>query len=409
MIFLQFDLFIFMKESNKKPTIIETEAAGLASRDPNAEVPASLKYESSEGICFAYPPTVAVDPAETPYGFLRGPKLARLPDGRWICMMLTGGPTEPHPENVAMAAIGEADAKTWGKPKLLFRSNKRRCVPATYFDADGKFGVFVQTLIPDSYNLELRIHLSWYDSQKDSWSVPALLRGCPPVRPMDRLVASDGAFVCPSFWVEGCDQLRPGDLGEEPPQWSSDWDLAPAKREYRHVCGLLISRDQGETFQVRGYISHPEVNLWEPTLVELTPGHFVMYMRAEGSGFLYRSESLDGGETWSPAEATDIINPSTKPAFLKIGDSILLFHNPNPGIGFYKRKQLEVWVSHDGLKTWQAKIPIANSSRSDRPICYPDPVYLPESHEIMLLLDTARKAYLQRIPCEDLGVPRPSA
>jgi predicted neuraminidase len=223
---------------------------------------------------------------------------------------------------------------------------------------------------------------------------------------MRGFVASNGMMVFPAFWAEGCDQLRPGDLGTDPTQWSSDWNLSESRREYRSVCGLLASTDGGRTFRVRGYVAHPDVNLWEPTAAEVSPGHFVMLMRAERTGVLFRSESHDSGETWSAPESTEILNPSTKPTCLKIGDAILLFHNPNPGIGFFQRKQVEVWISRDGMKTWPQKIPLANANRSDRPVCYPDPIYLPDSHEIAVVLDTARKAHLQRIPCTDLGLPR---
>jgi len=397
---------------NQKPNkIVHTMIEGPAETPPDtaasAEIDPSLKYESADGILHAYPPTLVADPEEMPWGYIRGPKLVRLPDGKWICALLTGGPTEPDAENHIMVATSEDDGKTWQKPVVLFKSDRRRCLPSAYFDSGGRLGLFIMTMIPDSYNLEQRSHLSWYDPDAGTWSVPVLVAGCPPVHPMRGFTALDGSVVFPAHWAEGSDQLRPGDLGEEPPQWTSDWKLTGSKREYRHVCGILTSVDGGNTFRVRGYVAHPDVNLWEPTTAEVAPGHYVMLLRAECTGFLYRSESFDRGETWSPPEPTDILNPSTKPTCLKIGDAILLFHNPNPGIGFHKRKQVEVWISRDGMKTWPQKIPLANGIRSPRAVCYPDPIYLPETHEIAVVLDTARKVHLQRIPCDDLGILRP--
>jgi len=387
---------------NENPEVGDSNP--IAERQP---IDPSLKYESMDGIFHAYPPVLVADPDDMPFPFIRGPKLTRLPDGRWMCLLFTGGPTEPHPDNEIMVTTSADAGKTWKKPILLFKSNLRRCNPTAYFDAHGRLGIFVMTMVNDSYNLEARTHLSWFDPAADKWSVPTVIRGCPAPKPMRGFVAADGEVVFPSYWAEVCDQIRPGVLGEEPPQWRSDWGLVETKREYRHVCGLLTSKDGGGTFRVRGYVSHPDLDLWEPTVAEVAPGHLVMLIRAEASGFLYRAESRDGGETWSPPEQTDILNPSTKPTLLKIGDTILLFHNPNPGVGFFMRKVVEVWISRDGMKTWSDKIPLANAHACDRPVCYPDPIYLPESHEIAVVFDTARKVHLQKIPCEDLGIPRP--
>jgi len=397
------------KESSK---IIHTmvEAPGAENSAPESftvEIDPSLKHESADGILHAFPPILIADPEQMPWPYIRGPKLVPLPDGRWVCVFLTGGPAEPHVENEVMASVSLDGGRTWPKPIRLFKSNLRRCLPASVYSFSGSPGIFVATMIPDSYFLEQRLHLSWYDQESDKWSVPTLVRGCPPVLPMRGFAASDGSAVFPCFWAEGCDQIRPGDLGDVPPQWQTDWAFSDTKREYRQVCGVLVSEDGGETFRVRGYVAHPEVNLWEPTAVEVAPGHYVMLIRAEATGVLYRSETRDSGETWTPPEPTDILNPSTKPVFLKIGDTILLFHNPNPGVGFYKRKQLEVWISRDGLKTWSDKIPLANASRSSRPVCYPDPVYLPESHEVAVLIDTGRKVHMQRIPCDYWNIARP--
>jgi len=396
-----------MKNNPSINTINENPEVGESKPLPAPEpIDPSLKYEAIDGVFHAYPPVLVADPEDMPYVYIRDPKLARLPDGRWICLLFTGGPHEPHPDNEIMVTISEDDGRTWQKPILLFKSRLRRCMPTAYFDAGGRLGIFVMTMVGDSYNLEARTHLSWYDPATDKWSLPAGIRGCPPAKPMRGFVAADGEVIFPAYWAEACDQLRPSVLGEEPPQWSSDWGLAETKREYRHVCGLLTSRDNGETFRVRGYVSHPDFNLWEPTVAEVAPGHLVMLIRAEAAGFLYRAESRDGGETWSPPEPTDILNPSTKPTLLKIGDTILLFHNPNPGVGFFMRKVVEVWVSHDGMKTWARKIPLASAHACNRPICYPDPIYLPESNEIAVVFDTGRKVHLQRIPGEALGVER---
>ena len=88
--------------------------------------------------------------------------------------------------------------------------------------------------------------------------------------------------------------------------------------------------------------------LWENNIVELENGDLIMLMRAERSGFLYKSISHDGGYTWSEAEKTDIPNPNSKITLIRQENKILLFHNPNSnyqGVIFDMRKPLSLWIS----------------------------------------------------------------
>ncbi len=361
-----------------------------------------LPYQSAEGVRYAYEPVLVADPADTPWPYFRGPVLARLPDDRLICSMLTGGPTEPDPDNHSMVVESRDHGVTWSKPCTFFIHRRRRCGVATVFNGFDRPVALVNTMGLDNYNLEIRTHLSWYDAPNDAWSVPATMPGCQAFKTMRGIICADGAARFPVFWGEGCEQTRPFSSGLR--EWDSDLKLAPSKREYRHVCGMIVSRDGGKSFAQHGYLADPNVNLWEPTLVETEPGRLTMLMRAEATGSLYRSDSPDGGVTWTPPQPTDIPSPGSKPTFLKVGDAILLFHNPNPGTEFLDRRQVEVWVSQDGLRSWTRKLPLANSSESDRPICYPDPFIDPDTGDILVALDTARKVYLLRIPGVDLGI-----
>jgi len=365
-----------------------------------------MQFKSDEGIHWQYSPTLVADPADTPWPFFRGPSLLIMPDGRWLASLFTGGPTEPDRDNHAMVAESRDGGVTWEKPKVFFINHRRRAQVSTLFSGFDRPLAIVNTLGHDTYTQEVRAHVSWYDADQDGWTVPAVMPGCQAVRSMRGFTAANGTAIFPAFWAEGADQSRPSEWTKGLTQWQSDLKLVPVKREYRHVCGIVTSQDGGKSFRQKGHVSHPDVSLWEPTVTEIEPGHLVMLMRAEGAGFLYRSHSQDSGETWSAPEATDIVNPNTKPVFAKIGRSILLFHNPTPGNRFVDRNQLEVWVSHDGLKSWDVKLPLAYAADSGRPVCYPHPLFVPERDEVVTLVDTARKVYLLRIPLADLGVER---
>jgi len=52
--------------------------------------------------------------------------------------------------------------------------------------------------------------------------------------------------------------------------------------------------------------------LAENNVVELSDGRLVMLIRADSTGYLKHSESLDRGCSWSMPELTKIPNPGTK-------------------------------------------------------------------------------------------------
>lgn len=77
-------------------------------------------------------------------------------------------------------------------------------------------------------------------------------------------------------------------------------------------CWALESTDDGQTWDRSTFIGGgPALCLCEPTIVETArDGHLVALMRSQyDTGFeLYRSNSFDGGRTWSPPRATGLPN-----------------------------------------------------------------------------------------------------
>ena len=80
-----------------------------------------------------------------------------------------------------------------------------------------------------------------------------------------------------------------------------------------------------------------------------------MLMRKNGTGWLYRCDSADGGKSWGEYYRTDIPNPSNKPRLIPIDNGrIALFHTPNGKQGV--RSPYEMWISDDDMKSWSEKI-----------------------------------------------------
>ncbi|HPU85022.1 MAG TPA: exo-alpha-sialidase [Candidatus Latescibacteria bacterium] len=87
--------------------------------------------------------------------------------------------------------------------------------------------------------------------------------------------------------------------------------------------------------------------LGEPSWYERIDGTIVCFLRDDhASGYLFVTESLDSGLTWSRPEITNIPDAKAKTAVVKLQDGrVLLFSNP---LMAYRRKIMTVLVSDDG-------------------------------------------------------------
>ena len=69
-------------------------------------------------------------------------------------------------------------------------------------------------------------------------------------------------------------------------------------------------------------------------------------------GCIYRSDSEDGGETWSEAYPTELANNNSGIDLVKLDDgTLVLVHNPVSGNWSY-RTPLSVSISEDDGMTW---------------------------------------------------------
>jgi predicted neuraminidase len=74
---------------------------------------------------------------------------------------------------------------------------------------------------------------------------------------------------------------------------------------------MLISDDDGRSWWLSMAIESPPGNI-HPTLVALDGGHLMAYLRPGGQGgVIWRTESADGGGTWSDPTPTRLKNPNS--------------------------------------------------------------------------------------------------
>jgi predicted neuraminidase len=87
------------------------------------------------------------------------------------------------------------------------------------------------------------------------------------------------------------------------------------------TAGVAVSHDDGATWdmtEVRGSIGSVHM-----TIVPLDGAHMVAFYRRRQSDFVHRSESLDGGVTWSAPEPTDVPNNNSSINVIRLADGRL--------------------------------------------------------------------------------------
>ena len=131
--------------------------------------------------------------------------------------------------------------------------------------------------------------------------------------------------------------------------------------------GMFYSDDEGQTWQKGEWLTAQHVDqLCEPTLCEMPDGHLKMLART-GRGYLYQTDSYDGGITWTPERPTTLrsavspynfqYDPFSKRYYVCWNDSFPGFPHQMP------RTPIKVAVSDDGEK-WETLFTLGNNPLS---------------------------------------------
>ena len=121
-----------------------------------------------------------------------------------------------------------------------------------------------------------------------------------------------------------------------------------------------LSDDAGKTWhQSQTTLTAPESvrsGLQEPGVIELLDGRLLLLARTS-AGMHFRSYSSDAGETWTPAEPTDLLSPCSPATFERLPgrDDILMVWNDHRGMDpalAGKRTPLSLALSKDDGLTW---------------------------------------------------------
>ena len=185
------------------------------------------------------------------------------------------------------------------------------------------------------YKLSTDQAQTWTDSDMLAFELGSMVRGAP-------IVLNNGEYLLPVYH----------ETGEDREQTASD--------TYSY---FLRYSPTTKVWTESGRIISPNGNL-QPAAVQITDDYLVAYCRPGGDfepdpdRFVIRSESRDGGHTWSEGKDTKFPNPNSAVDFLKLQNGHLLLVNNDTNIG--DRMPLTAMISTDNDKMYPHRRNIVN-------------------------------------------------
>lgn len=175
-------------------------------------------------------------------------------------------------------------------------------------------------------------------------------------------------------------ELVPGDVGGRGPvknkciRLKDGTVLAPASTEkISWRCFTDISHDDGRTFEKSKYVLRPKlgtmpVAMIQPTLWESESG--VHMLVRTNRGYIYRSDSANGGRSWSKAYKTPLLNPNSGIDLVKLFDGSLVLISNQVGKNWGDRAPLSLMRSVDDGKSFSEFIKL-EPQEGDHEYSYP--------------------------------------
>ena len=125
--------------------------------------------------------------------------------------------------------------------------------------------------------------------------------------------------------------------------------LVPLANENYSVASMMITTDGGLTWTMSDAV--PGIGVIQPSVVEFEDGRLTAFFRDAGAKHrIRRSDSEDGGKTWSEITETELPNPGSGIEALVLANGCLaMIYNDNTSD---PRDKLAVSISTDRGKTW---------------------------------------------------------
>jgi len=250
--------------------------------------------------------------------------LVELPNGELLAAWFSGA-FETAPDQAIYLARLARSANTWTPPQIAVD---------TPGHADGQ-----PVFLLDHHHT---LWLYYVTLSGDDWTTAHIKR-----RPSNDLGHTWGPEE--DLGLEEGFMLRSRPLFLPYPGGGGRW-LLPAYDEKRWQSFMLISEDDGRTWQIGHPIVTPPGNI-HACVVPLAGAHLLAYLRTGGKGgFIWQTTSMDGGMSWATPQPTPLPNPNAGLDLIRLpnGPLVLAFNN-----SYQRRTPLCVALSEDVGKTWR--------------------------------------------------------
>jgi predicted neuraminidase len=278
---------------------------------------------------------------EVPTGPYKHPAcLTELTNGD-LYLVYYGGPGEYATDTAVFGSRRKKGETRWSAPKVIAKDPFRSVGNAVVWQApDGLVWLFYVVRFGETWSTS-RIQVKISRDAAQTWSDPSLLTLEEGMMVRNRpIVLNDGIYLLPAYRETGHDPELVG-----PDSTSLFFRFDP----------------KTQTWTESARIRSPQGNI-QPAPAQLEGDHLVAYCRRGGDyrpetvGYLVRSESFDGGRTWSEGKDSPFPNPNAAVDFLKLqsGHLLLVYNNSMHG-----RSPLTAALSLDQDKTYPHRRNIA--------------------------------------------------
>jgi len=343
------------------------------------------------------PPTINTSPLpEFDYpnlGYAMTLGIERTPGGRLWAAWVAG---DDGPKAFMVAATSDDDGETWSKPRFVINSHTpdfpvRTSVIVGNFWTDpmGRLWFFFDQTI-NHYDGRQGLWASICenpDEDNPAWSNPVRLwHGALLNKPT---VMTNGEWWLPVEFPA----IRP-----VPPMRGVHDALEPLRG-----ANVLVTADQGRTWELRGRVRFPQPCWDEHMFVELKDGRVWMLARVhDGKNGVRQSFSTDGGRTWTEPEHPTFAHPPSRFHVRRLASGRILLIKHGETIDTHRgRSQLTAWLSEDEGQIWRGGLMLDERAG----ITYPDVIQQPDG-SIIATYDRERtplgEIYMARFREEDI-------
>ena len=304
-----------------------------ASLGAHAADPAGIRFERIFG------PEVKTGPYKHPACF------TELSNGD-LYLVYYGGGGEYEVDTAVFGSRLKKGASKWSEPKPIAKDPFRSLGNGVIWQAPGGLvWLFYVTRFGDTWSTS-RILAKVSKDNAETWSDSFVLALEAGMMVRNRpIVLANGEYLLPVYQEAGQDTEIVG-----PDSTSLFLHFDPKSKQWR------------ETGRIRSRIGNIQ-----PAPAEIAPGHLIAYCRRGGGygpvkdGWLVRSESHDGGATWSEGADSAFPNPNSAVDFLKLRNGhLLLVYNGSMS----SRTPLTVAISEDGDRTYPRRRNILDGANS---------------------------------------------